>query len=82
MESYFTYANFLLPDLLLPQICNSHARGHVGCPASAPTPPCYSSLGLSRLPSLLLHREEVGLGEIRGGHFQRRKEQGKKEPAL
>lgn len=79
----FTYANFLLPDLLLPaNMQPPHAQGYVESPTSAPTTPCYSSLGLSGLPGPLPHREEVGLGEIRGGHFQKRKGQERANPLL
>lgn len=57
------------------QICNHPMhRAMWESPASAPTPPCYSSLGLSRLPGPLLHREEVGLGRLEEGISKRGKD--------
>lgn len=84
----FTYANFSCLTCCHLQICNHPMHRTMWGLLPVPCPPCYSSLGLSRLPGPLLHREEVRLGEIRGGHFQKRKDKDRKsqpfntEPSL
>lgn len=88
VESCVHICKLLLPDLLSPaNMQPPHAQDHVGSPASAlPTLLLLSWPLQAARP--LLHREEVGLGEIRGGHFQKRKDKDRKsqpfntEPSL